>query len=128
VSSRRPYATDLTDEEWWILKPLVPQAKPGGRPRTHKTRELLDAIFYALRAGCAWRLLPHEFPPWQTVYHYFRLWRIDGTSGSGSTALCASASARWQAAKRLPARRSWTASRRGPRRRAALAATMGPRR
>jgi putative transposase len=79
VSSRRPYATDLTDEEWWILKPLVPQAKPGGRPRTHKTRELLDAIFYAVRAGCAWRLLPHEFPPWQTVYHYFRLWRIDGT-------------------------------------------------
>jgi putative transposase len=79
MSSRRPYPTDLSDEEWWILEPLIPEAKPGGRPRAHKTRELLDAIFYTVRGGCAWRLLPHEFPPWQTVYHYFRLWRLDGT-------------------------------------------------
>jgi putative transposase len=79
MSARRPYATDLSDEEWWILKPLIPEAKPGGRPRAHETRELLDAIFYAVRGGCAWRLLPHEFPPWQTIYHYFRLWRLDGT-------------------------------------------------
>jgi putative transposase len=79
MSCRRPYATDLSDEEWRILEHLVPEAKPGGRPRAHKARELLDAIFYAVRGGCAWRLLPHEFPPWQTVYHYFRLWRIDGT-------------------------------------------------
>ena len=80
MSSRRPYATDLSDEEWRILGPFVPVAKPGGRPRAHEARELLDAIFYAVRGGCAWRLLPHdEFPPWKTVYHYFRTWRIDGT-------------------------------------------------
>jgi putative transposase len=79
MSSRSPYATDLSDEEWWILEPLIPEAKPGGRPRAHETRELLDAIFYAVRGGCAWRLLPHEFPPWQTIYHYFRTWRLDGT-------------------------------------------------
>lgn len=78
---RRPYDTDLSDEEWRILEPLVPEAKPGGRPRTHEARELLDAVLYMVRGGCAWRLLPHEFPPWKTVYHYFRLWRIDGTWG-----------------------------------------------
>jgi transposase len=76
---RRPYATDLSDEEWRILGSLLPEAKPGGRPRAHEAREILDAIFYAVRGGCAWRLLPHEFPPPKTVYHYFRLWRLDGT-------------------------------------------------
>jgi putative transposase len=79
MSTRRPYSTDLSDDEWKILKPLIPEAKPGGRPRTHETRELLNAIFYVLRGGCAWRLLPHDFLPWQTAYHYFRAWRIDGT-------------------------------------------------
>lgn len=81
MSVRRPYDTDLSDEEWRILKPLVPEAKPGGRPRTHEARELLDAVFYVVRSGCAWRLLPHEFPPWKTVYQYFRLWRLDDTWG-----------------------------------------------
>ena len=90
---RRAYATDLSDEEWRILNPLVPEANPGGRPRAHATRELLDAIFYAVRAGCAWRLLPHGFPPWKTVYHYFGIWRIDGT-WERVTAHCASASVR----------------------------------
>jgi transposase len=80
MSTRRPYATDLSEDEWKILKPLVPIAKPGGRPRAHQTRELLNAIFfYVLRGGCAWRLLPHDFLPWQTAYHYFRAWRMDGT-------------------------------------------------
>jgi putative transposase len=80
VSARSPYLTDLSDDEWRILEPLVPDAKPGGRPRAHKTRELLNAIFYVLRGGCAWRLLPHDFfLPWQTAYHYFRAWRMDGT-------------------------------------------------
>ena len=111
MSSRRPYPTDLSDEEWWILEPLIPEAKPGGRPRAHKTRELLDAIFYTVRGGCAWRLLPHEFPPWQTVYHYFRLWRLDGTWERINRASCVSASARWRVAKKPPARPSWTASR-----------------
>ncbi len=79
MSTRRPYTTDLSDDEWKILEPLVPEAKSGGRPRAHATRELLNAIFYVLRGGCAWRLLPHDFLPWQTAYHYFRAWRIDGT-------------------------------------------------
>jgi len=77
--SRRRYPTDLTDAQWAILEPLVPPPKPGGRPPKHPRRELVDAMLYILRAGGAWRLLPHEFPPWQPVYHYFRLWRDDGT-------------------------------------------------
>ncbi len=85
--ARRTYCTDLSDEEWQILEPLVPRAKPGGRPRVHRTRELLDAIFYVVRGGCAWRLLPHDFPPWQTAYHYFRLWRLDGIWEKMHTAL-----------------------------------------
>jgi putative transposase len=79
MPTRRPYSTDLSNEEWQIIRPLVPEAKPGGRPRAHETRELLNAIFYVLRGGCAWRLLPHDFLPWQTAYHYFRQWRLDGT-------------------------------------------------
>ena len=79
MPTRRPYSTDLSDEEWDILRPLVPEAKPCERPRAHDTRELLNAIFYVLRGGCAWRLLPHDFLPWQTAYHYFRRWRLDGT-------------------------------------------------
>jgi transposase len=75
---RRAYPTDLTDAEWALLAPLIPPVKPGGRPARHTRRELLDAIAYWVRAGCAWRLLPHDLPPWQTVYHYFRLWRREG--------------------------------------------------
>lgn len=73
MPARRTYATDLSDKEWEILRPLVPNTKPGGRPGAHRARELLDAVFYVVRGGCAWRLLPHDFPPWQTVYHYFRV-------------------------------------------------------
>ena len=76
---RRRYPTDLTDAEWECIKPHLPSAKTRGRPRIHGLRQLLDAVFYVLRTGCAWRLLPREFPPWRTVYHYFRQWRIDGT-------------------------------------------------
>jgi putative transposase len=86
--TRRPYSTDLADDEWEILRQLVPEAKPGGRPRAHRTREILNAIFYVLRGGCAWRLLPHDFSlPWQTAYHYFRAWRMDGTWEKIHTAL-----------------------------------------
>ncbi len=67
---------------------LPARPKAAGRPRAHPVRELLDAIFfYVLRSGCAWRLLPHDFPPWKTVYHYFRLWRIDGTWEKLNTAI-----------------------------------------
>jgi putative transposase len=72
------YPTDLTDTEWNILVPFVPAAKPGGRPRTTDMREVVNAIFYVLRGGCQWRLLPTDFPPHQTVYHYFRTWRRAG--------------------------------------------------
>lgn len=75
---RTPYPSDLTDAEWAILKPLIPAPKPGGRPPRHERREIVNAIRYVLRGGIAWRALPHEYPPWQTVYHYFRMWRIAG--------------------------------------------------
>ncbi len=62
-----------------MLEPLIPPAKPGGRPRSADPREVLNGIRYVLRSGGAWRLLPHEFPPWPTVYAYFRRWQADGT-------------------------------------------------
>jgi putative transposase len=85
---RKAYQTDLSDAEWVCLEPHLPAPKASGRPRLYSPREILDAIFYVLKSGCAWRLLPHDFPPWKTVYHYFRFWRVDGT-GRGCTPLCA---------------------------------------
>jgi putative transposase len=76
---RKPYPTDLSDAEWNYIEPHMPAPKEHGRPRIHSPREILDAIFYLLRSGCQWRLLPHDFPRWPTVYYYFRKWRIDGT-------------------------------------------------
>jgi putative transposase len=76
---RRLYPSDLSDTQWAYLEPLLPPARPGGRPRAHPLREIINAIRYVLRGGIAWRALPHEYPPWQTVYHYFRAWRVDGT-------------------------------------------------
>jgi putative transposase len=76
---RKRYPTDLSDAEWNYIKPHLPAPKGHGRPRTHSLREILNAIFYVLKSGCQWRLLPHDFPRWPTVYHYFRQWRIDGT-------------------------------------------------
>jgi putative transposase len=76
---RREYPTDLSDVEWFWLEPYLPTPAGTGRPRIHSLGEILDAVFYIVRSGCAWRLLPHDFPPWKTVHHYFRIWRIDGT-------------------------------------------------
>ena len=76
---RAKYDTDLNDEDWNIIEDLIPSAHEGGRPRSVDMREILNAIFYILRAGCAWRLLPHDMPPWQTVYGYFRRFNNDGT-------------------------------------------------
>jgi putative transposase len=79
---KKGYPTDLTDTEWKHIEPFVPAPKRRGRQRIHSPREILNAVFYVLRSGCAWRLwrlLPREYPPWKTVYHYFREWRIDGT-------------------------------------------------
>jgi len=72
------YPTDLTDAQWLLIERLVPQWNGIGRPPTHPRRHILNAIFYHLRAGGAWRLLPHDFPPWRTVYDYFRQWRQCG--------------------------------------------------
>jgi putative transposase len=79
TQSRRADATDLTDARWEILRPLLPPAPGGGRPRTTDLREVLNAILYALRTGCAWDLLPHDVPPPGTVYGYFSQGRRDGT-------------------------------------------------
>ena len=76
--ARRRYETDLSDGQWSLIAPMIPDAIPGGRPRKAASRELVDAILYFLRAGMAWRLLPHDLPPWQTVYYYFRRWQHDG--------------------------------------------------
>src|SRR5258708_9400356 len=72
------YASDLSDAEWAILEPLIPPAKPGGRPRSVNMRQILNGIFYMLRSGGAWRRLAHEYPAWSTVYDYFRKWRNAG--------------------------------------------------
>jgi putative transposase len=79
MNPRQPYPTDLSDKEWALIQHLVPDAKPGGRPEAYTKREILNAIFYLLRSGCSWRMLPHDLPPWRLVYHYFRQWRQDGT-------------------------------------------------
>jgi putative transposase len=76
---KRSYSTDLTNAEWECLKLYVPPPNNRGRPKIHSTREILNAIFYVLKSGCAWRLLPRDFPPWETVYYWFRRWRINGT-------------------------------------------------
>jgi putative transposase len=76
---RKAYPSDLTRTQWKRLKRLLPAAKPGGRPRSVKLRDVLDGIFYILRGGCAWRMMPHDFPPWSTCYDYFYKWRKDGT-------------------------------------------------
>jgi len=85
-SNRRRYAraglryrSDLTDEEWAVVAPLVPPAKHGGRHRTVNVREVVNAIFYLLETGCQWRALPKDLPPYSTIYNYFDLWSWDGT-------------------------------------------------
>lgn len=78
ITTRQPYLTDLTDQEWTILEPFMPELKLRGRPRQHSWREILNAIYYAVRTGGAWRHLPHDFPAWQSVYYYFRVWRLSG--------------------------------------------------
>jgi putative transposase len=77
--TRKPYPSDLTDAQWEELAPLLPPAKPGGHPRTVDLREVINGILYVLRSGCSWRMLPHDLPPWGTVWWYFRHWRLDGT-------------------------------------------------
>ena len=72
---RPAYSSDLSDGEWSILEHLVPAPLPGGRPARWSRREIVNAILYVLRTGCQWHLLPHDFPPYKTVYDYYRQWR-----------------------------------------------------
>src|SRR5687768_8348924 len=74
------YPSDLTDAEWALLAPLLPRKRcPQGRPRRWSLRRIVGGVFYVLKSGCQWRMLPLEYPPWKTVYDYFRRWRRDGT-------------------------------------------------
>lgn len=75
---RRRYTSDVSEHEWEILVPLIPAAKPGGRPEEIERREIVNGILYVLRSGCPWRMLPHDFPNWSTVYWYFREWKQAG--------------------------------------------------
>jgi putative transposase len=75
---RKPYPTDLSDAEWSRSRSYLPARTAEARLRTHSLRDVLDAIFYIVRSGCAWRLLPHDFPPWSTVYYHFRRFRLSG--------------------------------------------------
>jgi transposase len=75
---RRAYPSDLTHGQWAVMEPMIPEAAPGGHPRRVPKREIVEAILHLLRAGRSWRLLPHDFPPWQTVYHHLRRWEREG--------------------------------------------------
>ncbi len=79
MPNREPYSSDLTDEQWQFLEPLVPAVKKGGRPAKYERREIVNALLYLTRNGCAWRNLPHDLPPWPLVHSYFWHWKQDGT-------------------------------------------------
>src|SRR2546421_599157 len=78
-SSPERYPSDLTDQQWVLIEPMVP-VRPGGRPAIHSRRRIVEAILYVNRTGCSWRQLPHDFPPWDTVYWYFQRWNAEGTT------------------------------------------------
>jgi putative transposase len=75
---RKPYHTDVSDAEWEVVSQLMPPRSKCGRPREYPLREILNGIFYVTRTGCQWRLVPHDFPPWWTLYFYFRVWKVLG--------------------------------------------------
>ena len=77
--ARKPYPSDVTDEQWELIELVIPAAKPGGRPRGVEMREVINAMLYLNRSGCQWDMLPHDLPPKSTVYEYFGTWRDDGT-------------------------------------------------
>ena len=76
--NRTAYPSDRTDAQWQVIEPLIPPAQPGGRPRTVNLREICNGIWYVLRSGSAWRMMPHDLPPWSTVSDYFRKFRLSG--------------------------------------------------
>jgi len=76
--NRETYPSDLTDAQWKELAPLLPLAKPGGRPPSVYLCQVINGILYVLRSGCLWRMMPHDLPPWSTAWGYSRRWRKDG--------------------------------------------------
>jgi transposase len=93
MGSSPAYPSDLTDAQWALIEPLVPahstrgKGTRGGRPLKYSRRRIVDAILYVDRTGCSWRQLPHDFPPWETVYFYFQRWAADGTTDRVHVAL-----------------------------------------
>ena len=79
MDTRAAYPSDLSPAEWAQVERVIPAPKKGGRPAKHPRREVVNALLYVTRTGCQWRALPHDFPPWATVYWYFRTWKADGT-------------------------------------------------
>ena len=77
--ARTLYPSDLTDEQWSIIAPMIPPPEPGGRPRSVDMRSVINGILYLNRSGCSWRMLPSDFPPWGTVHYYYRRFRLDGS-------------------------------------------------
>ena len=87
--TEKPYPTDLSDEEWALIEPLLGRKRGRGHEQDYSLRRIVEASFYALRGGIPWRMMPHDFPPWEDVYYHLRKWRRKGL-GSGSTKSCAS--------------------------------------
>ena len=79
METRQPYPSDLTDREWSQVCRFIPAPKQGGRPAKYTRREIVNGSLYVTRTGCQWRAMPHDLPPWDTVYWYFRIWKKDGT-------------------------------------------------
>ena len=96
------YPSDLNEAEWAILDPLIPKARKPGRPEKHPKRTILNAIFYLVRSGCAWRMLPNDLPPWKLVWHYFSHWKKQGVWARLNDAL--RDAVRLQAGKKKPPR------------------------
>ena len=79
ILTKKLYPSDLSTEQWKILESFIPPAKPGGRDREHPMIRIINAIIYKVKTGCQWRLLPNDYPPWRTVYEYYRNWSLDYT-------------------------------------------------
>ena len=96
----KTYPSDLWDGEWALLDPLIPRARKAGRPEKYPKRAILNAIFYLVRSGCAWRMLPSDLPPWKLVWHYFAHWKKQGVWAQLNDAL--RDAVRLQAGKKKP--------------------------
>ena len=110
MSVTRSYPSDLTDAQWGLIEAMVPAVRGGGRPAEHARRRIVEAILYVVRTGCSWRQLPHDFPPWPTVYWYFKQWPADGLVDR-SMMRCVTGYATAQRGIRWPRRGSWMHSR-----------------